>query len=117
MAFSILCNYFGHAPSVDVFLHFFEAKNPWKNLWVSFSGVTGRVILTLFQQSYKGFKGKFFRVCWVGKLKLKKAKTLDELSSADRGVCQVFANLGVIFNTTDSSRTNTAQLGLLVILV
>jgi len=76
--------------------------------------VTGRVILTLFQQSYKGFKGKFFRVCcsehdrtaldgfplyWVGKLKLKKAKTLDKLSSADRGVCQVLASLGVIFNT------------------
>ena len=31
-AFTILCNYFGHAPSVDVFLHFFEAKNPGKNL-------------------------------------------------------------------------------------
>jgi len=60
---SILCNFFGHAPSVDVFLHFFEAKSPGKNLWVSFSGITGRVILTLFQQSYKGFKGKFFRVC------------------------------------------------------
>jgi len=25
-AFSILCNHFGHPPSVDVFLHFFEAK-------------------------------------------------------------------------------------------
>jgi len=101
-AFSILCNYFGHAPFVDVFLYFFKAKNPGKNLWVSFSGVTGRVILTLFQQSYKGFKGKFFKVCcsehdrivldgfplyWVGKMTLKKAKTLDELSSADREVC------------------------------
>jgi len=62
-AFSILCNFFGHAPSVDVFLHFFEAKSPGKNVWVSFSGITGRVIPTLFQQSYKGFKGKFFRVC------------------------------------------------------
>ena len=61
-AFSILCNHFGHPLSVDVFLHFFEAKNPGKNLWVSFSGVTGKVILTLFQQSYKSFKGKFFRV-------------------------------------------------------
>jgi len=88
-AFSILCNHFGHPPSVDVFLHYFEAKNPGKNLWVSFSGVTGRVILTLFQQSYKGFKRKFFRVCcsghdstlldkfplyWVGKLTLKKSQ-------------------------------------------
>jgi len=57
-AFSILCNHFGHAPSIDVFLHFFEAKKPGKNLWVSFSSVVGRVFLTLFQSSYKGFKGK-----------------------------------------------------------
>jgi len=64
--------------------------------------VTGRVIFTLFQQSYKGFKGKFFRVCWsdhdrtaldgfllywVSELKSKKAKSLDELSSANRNVC------------------------------
>ena len=47
-AFCILCNHFGHPPSVDVFLQFFEAKNPGKNLWVSFSRVTRRVILTLF---------------------------------------------------------------------
>ena len=108
-AFSILCNFFGHAPSIVVFLHFFEAKNPGKNLWVSFSGMTERVILTLFQQSYKGFKGKFFRVCcsehdrttldgfplfWVGKLKLKKAKTLDELSSADRGHAKFWPTWG-----------------------
>jgi len=115
-AFDILYGHFGHSPSVDVFLHFFEAKNPGKNLWVSFSGIAGRVILNLFQQSYKGFRGKFFRVCnseadptaldgfplyWVGKLKPKKAKTLDELSSADREVCQVLASLGVIFNTAE----------------
>jgi len=53
--------------------------------------LSGRVLLTLFQQSYKGFKGKFFRVCctehdptlldefplyWVWELKVKKPKTL-----------------------------------------
>jgi len=111
-AFSILCGFFGHVPSVDIFLHSFEAKSPGNNLWVSLSGVTGRAIFTLFQQSYKGFEGKFFRVCcsdqdrttldsfplyWVEKLKFKKAKTLDELSSADREVCQVLASLGVVF--------------------
>jgi len=62
-AFGILFNHFGYYPPVDVFLHFFEAKSPGKNLWVSFSGITGRIILSLFQQSYKGFRGKFFRVC------------------------------------------------------
>jgi len=101
---------------VDAFLHFFEAKSPGNNLWVSLSGVTGRVIFSLFQQSYKGFKGKFFRVCcadqdraaldsfplyWVEKLKFKKAKTLDELSSIDREVCQALASLGVVFNTAE----------------
>jgi len=54
-AFGILFSYFGCYPSVDVFLHFFEAKSPGKNLWVSFSDIVGRIILSLFQQSYKGF--------------------------------------------------------------
>ena len=31
-------------------------------MWVSFNGVAGRVLLTLFMQSYKGFKGKFFKI-------------------------------------------------------
>ena len=35
-------------PSVDFFLYFFEAKNPDKRLWLSFNGVAGRVLLTLF---------------------------------------------------------------------
>ena len=96
-AFTILCNHFGHPPppSIDVFLHFSEAKSPGKNLWVSFSGVAGRVLLTLFQQFYKDFKENFFKVCctehdptlldgfllyWVRELKLKKPKTLEELT-------------------------------------
>jgi len=62
-AFAILCNHFKHPPFSDVFLHFFGAKSPGKNLWVSFNGVARRVLLTLFQQSYNGYKGKFFRVC------------------------------------------------------
>jgi len=99
---------------LDVFLHFFEAKNLGKNLWVSFNGVAGRVLLTLFQQSYKGFKGKFFRVCcinhdrtlldgfplyWVRKLGFKKPRTLEELNPHDREFCQVLASLGAVFNT------------------
>jgi len=46
--FGILFSYFGCYPLVDVFLHFFEAKSPRKNLWVSFSGIAGRIILSLF---------------------------------------------------------------------
>jgi len=47
---------------VDVFLYFFEAKSPCQKFWVSFNRVAGRVLLTLFQQSYKGFKKHFFKV-------------------------------------------------------
>jgi len=50
-AFAILFNHFGHTPSVDVFLYFFEAKSPCKKLWMSFNGVARKVLLTLFQQS------------------------------------------------------------------
>jgi len=32
MAFNILCGYLGQAPSVDVFLHFFEVKKQGKSL-------------------------------------------------------------------------------------
>ncbi|XP_068497707.1 uncharacterized protein [Phaseolus vulgaris] len=84
---------------MDVFLYFFEAKNPGKKLWMSFNGVAGRVLLTLFQQSYKSFKGKFFKICcskfdpalldgfpfyWVEKPGLKKPRCLEDLASQDR---------------------------------
>ena len=62
-AFGILCGYFGQPPSVDIFLHFFEVKKQGKSLWESFSDIAGRILLSLFQQSYKGWRGKFFRVC------------------------------------------------------
>jgi len=113
-AFAILYNHFGHTPSVDIFLYFIEAKSLGKKLRVSFNGVAGRVLLSLFQQSYKGFKGKFFRVCctdynrtlldgfplyWVKKLEFKKPRTLEELTPHDRELCQVLASLGAVFNT------------------
>jgi len=49
-AFAILCYSLGLTPSVDTFLYFFEVKDLGKKLWVSFNGVAGRVLLTLFQQ-------------------------------------------------------------------
>jgi len=48
---------------VDVFLYLFEAKNPGDRLRVSLNGVAGRSILSIFQQSYKDWKGKFVDVC------------------------------------------------------
>ena len=99
---------------MDIFLHFFEVKKQGKSFWVCFSGIAGRILLTLFQNSYKNWKGKFFRVCcakhdptaldgfplyWTEHPKLLKAKTLEELSPADRGVCKALSILEIIFNT------------------
>ena len=81
---------------------------------MSFFGIAGRIILSLFQNSYKGWKGKFFRVCcakqdpttldgfplyWTEHPKLLKPKALDELSSTDKGVCEALAGLGIVFDT------------------
>ena len=91
-------------------------KSPGKKLSVSFSGVAGRVLLTLFQQSYKGFEGKFFKVCcnahdptlldgfplyWVERLRFKKARGLEELTPYDCELCQLLSSLGVVFNIAE----------------
>ena len=109
-AFSILCDHFGHTPSVDAFLYFFEAKSHGKRLWVSFNGVAGRVLLSLFQQSNKGFKGKFFNVrCsafdstlldgfllyWVKEPGLKKPRRLEDLNPLRSRNLQVLFHVGV----------------------
>ena len=61
-AFTILCSQLGLSPTVEVFLYFFKAKQPSdRQLWASLNGATGRALLTLFQSSYKGFKGKFWK--------------------------------------------------------
>ena len=61
-AFQIMCAHLGLPASVDVFLFLFEAKNPEDRLWVSLNGIAGRSILSIFQQSYKDWKGKFVQV-------------------------------------------------------
>jgi len=81
---------------------------------MSFNGVTGRVLLTLFQQSYKGFKKKFLKIwCsihdptlldgfplyWVEKPGLKKPRSLEDLTPQDREMCQHLSGLGVVFHT------------------
>ena len=62
-AFQIMCAHLGLLASVDVFLFLFEAKNPGDHLWISLNGITGRSILSIFQQSYKDWKGIFVKVC------------------------------------------------------
>jgi len=84
-------------------------KKQGKSLWVSLSNIPGRVLLTLFQQSFKGWKGKFFKVCcsdfhpsaldgfslyWVKEVKPTKPKSLDELPWNDREACQILTSTG-----------------------
>ena len=51
-AFSIHCSQLDVSPIVEVFLYFFEAKRLGCQLWVSFNGVSGRALFTLFPSSY-----------------------------------------------------------------
>ena len=84
-------------------------KKQGKSLWVSLSNIPGMVLLTLFQQSFKGWKGKFFKVCcsdfdpsaldgfplyWVKELKTMKPKSLDELPSNNREAWQILTSAG-----------------------
>jgi len=115
-AFAILCHCLGHTPSVDVFLFFFEAKSPGKKLWVSFNSVAGRVLLTLFQQSYKGFKKNLFKVrsnrrdltlldgfplYWMEKPNLQRPKWLEDLLRKEREVCELLSRLHTPFSTLE----------------
>jgi len=110
--FSILCHHFGHLPSVEVFLYFFEAKHLGRQLWVSFNGVAGRVLLSLFQQSYKSFKGKFFKICcndptlldgfplyWTEEPRFQNPRRLEDMPQREQEVCIFLSNLKVVFDT------------------
>ena len=101
-AFQILCNYFGHNASVEVFLYFFEAKKPGDRFWVSLNGVAGRVLLGLYQQSFKDWKGRFYMISatpqsphllegyplyWVPQVQFKKPKDLETMAPYERELC------------------------------
>jgi len=73
------------------------------------SNVPGRVLLTPFQHSFTGWKGKFFKVCcsdlvpsaldgfplyWVKEVRALKSKSLKGLPSNDREACQILASAG-----------------------
>jgi len=115
-AFAILCCSLGLTPSVDVFLYFFEAKDSGKKLWVSLNGVAGRVLLTLFQQSYKGFKKNFFKVrCnrsdpslldgfplyWTERPNLWRVWRPKDLSTLERGVCELLSEFITSLSTLE----------------
>ena len=61
--FIILCSQLSILPTVEVFFYFFELKHSGRQLWASLNGSPGRGLLTLFQSSYKKFKGRSIKVC------------------------------------------------------
>ena len=108
-AFDILFGFLGCAPSVDTFLHFFEVKRQRNNLWVTLSNVPGRVLLTPFQDSFTGWKGRFFKICcsdlvpsaldgsplyWVEETRALKSKPFKKLAPNDQVVCRILAEVG-----------------------
>ena len=125
--FSILCTHFGHFPSIEFFLYFFEAKRLGYQLSVSFNGVVGRALLSLFQQSYKGFKGKFLKIrCnkrdltlldefplyWTHKPNFQGARCLEDMPQWDQEVCLFFSSLKVVFDTTTLIKQEFSPVGL-----
>ena len=108
-AFDILFGFLGCAPSVDIFLHFFEVKRQRNNLWVTLSNVPGRVLLTPFQNSFTGWKGRFFKICcsdlvpsaldgfplyWVRETWALKSKPFKKLAPNDQVVCRILVEAG-----------------------
>jgi len=108
-AFDILFGFLGCAPSVDIFLHFFEVKRQRNNLWVTLSNVLGRVLLTPFQNSFTGWKGRFFKICcsdlvpsaldgfplyWVRETRALKSKPFKKLTPNDQVVFRILAEAG-----------------------
>ena len=107
-AFQIMCAHLGLPASVDVFLFLFEAKSPGDRPWVSLNGIVGRSILSIFQQSYKDWKGKFvqvrpndqdpslldgFPLYWVNKgskdskESFRRPRSPDNMGELDRDLC------------------------------
>jgi len=61
-AFQILCIHFVIDPTSDMFFYFFEFRPSKRISWASLKGASGRGLLSLFQSSYKSFKGKFLKI-------------------------------------------------------
>ncbi|QCE00350.1 hypothetical protein DEO72_LG7g1640 [Vigna unguiculata] len=83
------------------------------NMWMSLSGVEGRGLFTLYQSSYKRFRGAFVKILapahnptllegfplyWTKTPLLKRARPFEELDPADQKGCAELEGLEVIFN-------------------
>ncbi|KOM45688.1 hypothetical protein LR48_Vigan06g099400 [Vigna angularis] len=61
-AFSAICSGLALSPTLAAFLYFFHVQPHPSKPWVSLRTIENRHLLTLFNSSYKDFKGHFFKV-------------------------------------------------------
>jgi len=96
-----------------MFLYFFELKGSSScQLW-ALSGVSGRGLFTLFQSSYKGFRGIFVKILapthnptllegfplfWTRHPSPRNARLIEDLTPIERKGCQDLEGLEVIFD-------------------
>jgi len=79
------------------------------------------------QQSYKGFKGKFFKIrCnnneptlldglplyWTEEPKFQKPRCLEDMPQREQKVCLLLSNLEVVFNTAELIKNKYCPSGL-----
>jgi len=113
-AFRILFYYPGFTPTLNIFFYFFEFKTSPRKLWTSLNSVGGRGLLSLFQSSYKNFKGHFIKVrpstevpslleglplYWASKPRPQPTRRSEILTPYERGICNFLEGLGVMFET------------------
>jgi len=114
-AFHILCDQFGILPNPNMLFFFFEFKTCKRTSWASLSSVKDRAILTLFQSSYKSFKGKFVKVLqsdqnpsllervplyWSSHPHTQTACSPDDLATNELNDCEKLDGLGLVFDTS-----------------
>ena len=131
-AFQIIYAHLGLPTSVDVFLFLFEAKNPGDRLWISLNEIAGRSILSIFQQSYKDWKGKFVKVCqnnqdpslldgfplyWVrkgnkdSKESFRRPRSADNIGELDKDLCLFWKSVAAANITLPTSRSRSREHG------
>jgi len=116
-AFQVLCTHFGITPSVNIFLYFFELQTSPKQIWASLNGVSDRGLLTLFNSSYKGFKGVFIKIVapehnpsllkgfplyWCQSPNLRSPRQLGDMDPSEKRDCLMLEKLDIIFDTQNS---------------
>jgi len=85
------------------------------HLWVSLNGAPRRGLLTLFQSSYKNFKGRFLKIrastgdssllngfplYWTPNPRFQSARRLEDLSPKDQGICEFLTSSKAVFDTS-----------------